>query len=215
MDGIRETIKSVKKQVALYILPSVTVISRQNDPYRVLVSCMLSLRTKDEVTMLAADKLFKAAGSINNMVRLSCGRIEKLIYPVGFYRTKARAILKTNKKILDYYGGKVPCNIEKLLSLSGVGRKTANLVMGLACNIPAICVDTHVHRMSNRLGWVNSKRPDETEEQLKKVVPKKYWISLNTIFVSFGRNICKPVSPHCSACSVSKHCRKIGVKRSR
>jgi endonuclease-3 len=210
-----QALRLIRDQVKNFKTPSVTEISRKNDPYLVLVSCILSLRTKDSTTIAASRRLFAAADSAGRMLRLSVGRLERLIYPVGFYHTKARVILAASKKILRDFGGKVPDNLRQLLEIKGVGRKTANLVLGLGHNIPAICVDTHVHRISNRLGWARSKSPQQTEEVLMRVFPKRLWIELNTGLVAFGQNICLPVSPFCSRCPVYKYCPRIGVKKYR
>ena len=215
MLGIIKTIRLIEKQTGKFIVPSVTLISRRRDPYQVLVSCILSLRTKDKTTIEASLRLFKAASGPSAMVKLTAGRIEKIIYPVGFYRKKAKVILNISRKILSDFSGKVPDNLDDLLSFKGVGRKTANLVLGLGYNIPAICVDTHVHRTSNRLGWVKTKSPEETEEALKKIIPEKEWIDLNTTLVAFGQNICLPVSPFCSRCDVFKLCKRVAVKKAR
>ena len=203
------------KQVKASQEPIVTEVSWSCDPYLVLISCMLSLRTKDETTRAASQRLFKVAKTPYKMVKLPLSRLQKIIYPVGFYRNKARAILESSRSIINEYAGKVPDTLEDLLSLQGVGRKTANLVLGLGYGIPAVCVDTHVHRISNRLGWVKTKDPHQTEEALKKIVPKKYWIDLNNELVTFGQNICVPISPHCSICYVRAMCKRAGVTRSR
>lgn len=208
-------IKSIKKQVEDFQVPSVTQVSRKNNPYQVLISCILSLRTKDKTTRDASRRLFKVASCPASMIKLSRSYIQRLIYPVGFYRNKAKVILGISKSIIRDFRGRVPGTIEDLLSLKGVGRKTANLVLGLGFGIPAICVDTHVHRISNRLGWVNTKAPAETEEALKKIVPRDKWIELNTILVIFGQNICQPVSPFCSRCPVCGFCKRAGVKKFR
>jgi endonuclease-3 len=208
-------IRSLRKQIRPFIVPIVTVVAREKDPYLVLVSCMLSLRTKDKTTQEASRRLFLAARTPAAMAKLSFRKIEKLIYPVGFYRTKAKAIIKSSRMIIDSFHGAVPRTVEGLLRLPGVGRKTANLVLGLGFGIPAICVDTHVHRISNRLGWVKTASPEETEMALRKLIPASSWIELNTILVTFGQNICVPVSPLCSRCSVRDMCRRVGVKKSR
>jgi endonuclease-3 len=149
------------------------------------------------------------------MIRLSKTRIQKLIYPVGFYRNKTKVILGISRRIIEDFAGGVPRKLEELLSLKGVGRKTANLVLGLGYNIPAICVDTHVHRISNRLGWIRTDIPEQTEEALKKIIPQRHWIRLNTILVAFGQNICVPISPFCIRCYVNSYCKKVGVVRFR
>jgi len=170
------------------------------------------LRTKDEVTRQASVRLFNVADSPLKLVKLTLPKIRKLIYPVGFYRRKARTILEISKKILDEYGGEVPGTLDELLKLKGVGRKTANLVLGLSFGEPSICVDTHVHRISNRLGWIKTESAFQTEQSLKKILPKSSWIRLNTILVAFGQNICLPASPFCSRCGAGQFCRRIRVK---
>ncbi|OGX19082.1 MAG: endonuclease III [Omnitrophica WOR_2 bacterium RBG_13_44_8b] len=214
-DKILKTIKLVRKQIKSFKIPSVTVVSGQKDPYQVLISCILSLRTKDKTTVEASRRLFQVADNPYSMVKLLQRRLEKLIYPVGFYRNKSRTILGISAKIIKDSSGRVPHTLEGLLALNGVGRKTANLVLGLGFNIPAICVDTHVHRISNRLGWVKTKKPEETEEALKKIIPRRLWIDLNTLLVTFGQNICLPVSPFCSKCHVYNFCKRVGVKKMR
>jgi endonuclease-3 len=196
--------------------PSVTLVGKQwRSPFLVLVSCMLSLRTKDETTLPAARRLFALAKTPKTMARLTVQQIEKAIYPVGFYKTKARNIKKLCPDILERFKGKVPKDIDTLLTFKGVGRKTANLVLIEGYNMPAICVDTHVHRISNRFGYVNTKNTEKTEWALRKKLPKRYWIDYNVILVTWGQNICRPVSPWCSRCPVSKYCQKRGVKSSR
>ncbi|MDD2688888.1 MAG: endonuclease III [Candidatus Omnitrophica bacterium] len=215
MKRILKTLKIIKRQVIGFNIPSVSLVSERKDPYLVLISCILSLRTKDRTTIQASERLFRVASNPYKMLKVSKARLERLIYPVSFYRNKAGAILETSRKITEDFSGKVPDRLEDLLSLKGVGRKTANLVLGLAYKIPAVCVDTHVHRVSNRLGWVKTKSPQETEEALKFIFPRKYWIDLNTILVTFGQNICLPVSPYCSKCGVFKFCKRMGVSRFR
>jgi len=215
LNKFESTLKIIKQQVRDFTIPSVTIISQRNDPYQILVSCILSLRTKDKTTIEASNRLFKAADNPLPMSKLTNTRIQKLIYPVGFYRRKAKVIQDLSTRILRSFNGQVPNKIEDLLSFKGVGRKTANLVLGLGFNIPAICVDTHVHRISNRLGWVKTRGPEDTEYELMKIIPKRLWIDLNTILVSFGQNLCFPVSPFCSKCRVFKFCKRIGVKNRR
>lgn len=209
------TFKLIHKAIRKFTTPSVTVVSRRNSPYLVLISCILSLRTKDKTTIEASKRLFSVAATPEGMVRLSAARVMKLIYPVGFYRRKAKTILEASRKIIGEHQGRVPNTIDALLQYKGVGRKTANLVLGLGYHIPAICVDTHVHRISNRLGWVKTKTPEETECALQKIIPRKAWIELNTILVAFGQNICLPVSPYCSRCRIRRYCKRVGVKQSR
>jgi len=215
MRKILATIRLIEKQIKPFKVPSVTEVSWKRDPFQVLISCILSLRTLDLTTTEASARLFKVAKTPKKMVQLSSLRIRRLIYPVGFYRTKAKVIIGVSRRILQDFGGRVPDRLEDLLSLKGVGRKTANLVLGLGYNKPAICVDTHVHRISNRLGWVTTKNPEETEYALQKILPRTEWIDLNTTLVTFGQNICQPVSPCCSKCKVFRFCRRVGVQRHR
>ncbi|MDD5154923.1 MAG: endonuclease III [Candidatus Omnitrophica bacterium] len=215
MNKILATIKLIEKQVKTCTVPAVSQVAWRNDPYLILVSCILSLRTKDKTTLEASRRLFKAADTPRKMLKLSEKRIQGLIYPVGFYRNKSRVILELSRKLIRDHRGRVPDSLEELLKFKGVGRKTANLVLGLGYDIPAICVDTHVHRISNRLGWVKTGDPHQTEEALGKIIPRRHWIGLNTSLVTFGQNICVPISPYCSRCYVSKLCKQAGVNKSR
>jgi endonuclease-3 len=185
------------------------------DPFRILVACVLSQRTKEEVTTIAAEKLFAAASTPAEMLHLTEKKIGSLIYPVGFWKTKARAIRGLSAVILERHQGAVPSTMEELLALPGVGRKTANLVLSDAFAIPSICVDTHVHRIMNRLGVVRTPTPESTEMALRAVLPKNVWISVNYALVVFGRNVCTPLSPRCSECEVGGVCERVGVFRSR
>jgi endonuclease-3 len=215
VNRILKAIKAIEKQVGEFKIPWVTEVSKRKDPYRVLVSCILSLRTKDKTTAWASQRLFRVVDTPGEMVKLPISDLKRLIYPVGFYRNKAKVILEISKRLIKDFNGIVPNKIEDLLAFKGVGRKTANLVLGLGYKVPSICVDTHVHRISNRLGWVRTIKPEQTEEALKKIIPKAYWIKLNTILVAFGQNICLPISPYCSKCYVNNFCRRIGVDRFR
>ncbi len=192
-----------------------TLAKRTRDPFRVLISCLISLRTKDQVTGEASARLFRLAQTPHAMVALSARRIAETIYPAGFYRTKARTIKALSRTLLDRYGGRVPDDLDALLTLKGVGRKTANLVITLGYGKPGICVDTHVHRINNRLGIVRTETPEQTESSLRKVLPRRYWISYNELLVRFGQNVCLPVSPFCSRCSIYALCPRIGVTRHR
>lgn len=197
-------------------LPSVSKVARQKrDPFRILVSTIISLRTKDEVTDAAARRLFELASSPEELVQLPLRKIEKAIYPAGFYKTKARTLKEIARRLLRENGGRVPDSVDELLELKGVGRKTATLVVSLGYGKDAICVDTHVHRVSNRLGLVVTKNPTETEFALMEVLPKKYWVGYNEMLVRFGQQICKPISPHCSTCPVRRACPRVGVVRHR
>ena len=196
--------------------PVITLMANAGaTPFQVLISTVLSLRTKDEVTAAASKRLFARADTPEAMVRLSPRTIEKLIYPVGFYKTKAGRLIEISRLILEQHGGLVPADLETLLTLPGVGRKTANLVMVEGFGQPAVCVDTHVHRISNRIGYVSTRNPEETEYALRDRLPKKHWIRYNELLVAFGQVICRPISPHCSRCPVSDMCPRIGVTKSR
>lgn len=184
-------------------------------PYTVLISCILSLRTKDQTTTGASQRLFEIADSPQAMLEVPIQEIEKRIYPVSFYRVKAQTLHDISTLLIDRFEGEVPDNLDDLLTLPGVGRKTANIVVTLAFQKPGIAVDIHVHRISNRLGYVRTKSPDETEMSLRKKLPRRYWIELNDLFVAFGQNLCTPTSPHCSICPVEKYCDRVGVTRSR
>lgn len=194
-------------------VPAITKISQQekNDPYLVLIGTLLSLRTKDETTEKAMEKLIKRAKTPQELLKIPEEELQKLIYPVGFYRIKSRTLRDVSEIIINKYGGQVPDSIDELLTIKGIGRKTANLVITEGFGKPGICVDTHVHRISNRLGVVSTKNPHETEESLRRVLPKQYWIIYNTLLVTFGKRICKPISPLCSTCSLSQICKNIGV----
>ena len=196
--------------------PVVTFIAVQSaDPFKVLISCLLSLRTKDETTGPAALRLFALADTPHTMVGLGVREVERAIYPVGFYRTKARTILEVCRLLLERYGGAVPDDLDELLTLKGVGRKTANLVLTQGFQKPAMCVDTHVHRISNRWGYVRTKDPHATEMALRRKLPAQYWMDYNDLLVAFGQTLCQPVSPWCSRCPITAYCPRRGVKRSR
>lgn len=206
---LREAVKDWKQ-------PIVTQIAeRARDPFRILISTILSLRTKDEVTSSASERLFSLAKTPEEMLNLTEEEIAKAIYPVGFYRNKAKTIREICKILVEKYNGKVPDDLDELLKLKGVGRKTANLVITLGYNKPGICVDTHVHRISNRLGYVKTRTPEETEFALREKLPVEYWIEFNDLLVTLGQSICHPVSPRCSICPIREYCDRIGVKRSR
>jgi endonuclease-3 len=209
-------LKILKKESASWHVPIVTLVAQRSaDPYQVLISTLLSLRTKDEVTTSASRKLFEIAKTPRAMVRLKAEEIRKRIYPAGFYKRKAETILRVSRLLLEKHAGKVPDDLETLLELPGVGRKTANLVLTLGFGKPGICVDTHVHRISNRFGYVKTKSPDETERVLRGKLPKDWWIPINDLLVAFGQGLCKPLSPWCSRCPVSKWCERKGVARFR
>ena len=190
-------------------------VDKYKDPFKVLISCIISLRTKDEVTEKSSEKLFSIASTPFQMINLTPEKISEIIYPAGFYKRKGKQIRDISAVLVDKYNGKVPNSIDELLKLKGVGRKTANLVLSAGFNIPAICVDTHVHRISNRIGLVSSTTPETTEFQLADILDEKYWLIINNLLVLHGKNICVPISPKCSKCVISSLCAKNNVEKSR
>jgi len=206
---VRETTQKWKE-------PIVTELTKQtHDPFKVLISTVISLRTKDDVTREASKRLYTLAGTPEAMLALPQKTVEKAIYPAGFYHNKAQTIIEICKILTTKYQGKVPDDLDELLKIKGVGRKTANLVLTKGYGKLGICVDTHVHRISNRLGYVSTKTPVETEFELRKILPVDYWIEYNDLLVTFGQNMCKPVSPLCSQCPVHNYCLRVGVKQHR
>ena len=210
---IHTAVRILRREVPKWETPIVTLMAETYEsPFRVLISCILSLRTQDSTTAKASHRLFAVADTPHAMSKLSAKKIEKLIYPVGFYKTKAKNILEICRRLVNDYAGKVPDEIDELLKFKGVGRKTANLVVTLGYKKPGICVDTHVHRISNRWGLVKTRTPEQTEQALRKVLPHRYWIELNELLVAFGQTICQPVSPRCSLCPIEPHCPRLGVR---
>ncbi len=198
------------------LLPAIsTLADENNDPFQVLIATLISLRTKDKVTIEASRRLFERAATPQAMLLLSNQEIEELIYPAGFYRVKANNILKISQILSDKYGGEVPSQKELLMELPGVGTKTANLTLNLGFNIEAVCVDIHVHRISNRMGWITTNSPEESEVALEKIMPRRFWIPLNELLVTYGQQICRPISPICSKCGVYDYCQRVAVERSR
>jgi endonuclease-3 len=187
----------------------------QEDPFYVLISTVLSARNKDEMTIKATKKLFAKYKTVKQIAEAPVKKLEPLIKQSGFYKTKAKRIKEISRILLEKYHGKVPSEFDKLLELPGVGRKTAGCVMVYAFNKPAIPVDTHVHRISNRLGWVKTKTPEKTEQALVKLVPRKYWLDVNEVLVIHGQTVCTPISPFCSKCKIRRYCSRIGVEKSR
>ncbi len=213
---IGHAIRRLRREAPSWRVTALAQVAAQwHDPFRVLIACLLSLRTKDETTGPAAARLFALADTPEALRRLSPRTIERAIYPVGFYRTKARVLREVSRDLIERFGGRVPDDIDALLTLKGVGRKTANLVVTQGFNKPGICVDVHVHRISNRLGYVTTRTPEETEAALRRRLPRRYWIGYNDLLVSFGQNICLPVSPNCSRCPLRGDCPRRGVRRSR
>lgn len=215
-DDMHKVIRALKKVVPNWDVPAVTLEAEtSHDPFRVLISTVLSLRTKDETTARASGRLFGIADNPRDMLGLSEKEIIEAIYPVGFYRTKAKNIREICGDLIKKYDSMVPDDLDELLKLRGVGRKTANLVLTLGYNKQGICVDTHVHRISNRLGYIKTATPLETEMALRKKLPGKYWIDYNSLLVAFGQRLCRPVSPMCSVCPVSPYCDRVGVVTNR
>jgi endonuclease-3 len=217
-----QTITSVLKKIGRSIrgmddlaVEKISEDSRE-DPFRVLISTMLSAQTRDPVTHAASVRLFKVARTPRTLAALPRARVQKLIYPVSFYRVKSNTVREASRQIVERFGGRVPHRMEDLLTLPGVGRKTANLVLILShASRENICVDTHVHRIANRLGWVTTRTPDQTEHALYRVVPKRFWPDVNLYLVTWGQNVCRPVYPKCSVCVVANECQKVGVKNPR
>ena len=215
-EDINRIIKILKKSIKQWKVPIVTQVAEDGrDPFKVLISCILSLRTKDDTTAAASSRLFKITDNPAKMLKIKDITMEKTIYPVGFYRTKTRNIKSICRILVDKYKSRVPDEIDELLKLKGVGRKTANLVVTLGYNKLGICVDTHVHRISNRLGYISTTTPEKTEFALRKRLPQKHWIIYNDLLVTFGQNLCKPISPVCSICPIYNYCDRVGVLKSR
>jgi len=209
-DRIQKIIRILRKEVRQWAIPAIG--NYVDTPFTVLISCVLSLRTQDKTTNAASERLFAIADTPVAMLNTPVAVIQKAIYPVSFYRVKAKTIHAICEQILSRFGGQVPSKLEDLLELPGVGRKTANIVVTLAFGKAGIAVDTHVHRISNRLGYVKTKTPNDTEMALRKKLPRRYWLIYNDLLVAYGQNLCKPISPFCSRCKIAEHCRRVGVK---
>jgi endonuclease-3 len=212
-ENIHDVVRILKREIRRWPIPALGKYTET--PFTVLISCILSLRTQDRTTLAASDRLFAIADRPESLRATPVQAIERAIYPVSFYRTKARTIHSICDHILDRFGGVVPSDLDELLSMPGVGRKTANIVVTLGFRKPGIAVDSHVHRISNRLGYVRTKTPEKTEMALRRKLPAKYWIVFNDLLVTYGQNLCKPISPHCSECAIAAYCRRLGVNRSR
>lgn len=206
----------LKTEVKKFKTPVVDLIELQtHDPFKVLLSTILSARTQDRTTIKASKKLFARVKKIDDLNKLTEKEIQNLIYPVGFYKTKAKHLKKLPEILKEKFSNNIPDTVEELTQLPGVGRKTANLVVAIGFRKPAICVDTHVHRIMNRLGYVKTRNPFQTEMAIRKKLPKKYWITINSYLVAYGQNICTPISPKCSICTISKYCNRIEVSKTR
>lgn len=207
IDNIYSVLQKAFDENKLIHSEFVDFMENVKNPYLVLICCILSLRTNDKITIGAAKRMLELAKTPLEMTKVSCEKLQKAIYPVGFYQNKASQIIELSKEITEKYKGEVPDEIDELTKFKGVGRKTANLVLTKGFNKPAICVDVHVHRICNRLGYVKTNKPDDTEMVLRKKLPKKYWINFNTYLVTLGQNICKPQNPKCNLCPVANFCR--------
>ena len=205
IDKVVTLLKDAKQQQSDFV----HLMDTFNDPYLVLISCILSLRTNDKTTYRATLRMLKIGRTPEDFAKCDVKTLEKAIYPVGFYANKAKQIVELSKEIVEKLDGKVPETIDELIKFNGVGRKTANLVVARGFNKPAICVDVHVHRIFNRMGYVKTKTPEETEFALREKLPKKYWIDINTLIVTHGQNVCKPQKPNCEVCPVKDYCPKL------
>ena len=212
-EEIHDVVRILKKEIRQWPLPAIG--HYVETPFTTLISCILSLRTQDKTTNAASDRLFEIANTPKKMLATPVDVSQKAIYPVSCYRVKARTIHKICDQLLTRFGGEVPSGLDELLELPGVGRKTANIVVTLGFRKHGIAVDTHVHRISNRLGYVRTKTPDDTEMALRKKLPRRYWIIYNDLLVAYGQNLCKPISPFCSQCKIAVYCKRIGVKTTR
>jgi endonuclease-3 len=212
MNRIDKIIQILERETKKYLNPAMDYSEIYSDPYTILIGCLISLRTKDKVTMEASKRLFSLAKNPKDMASLTLKQIEDAIKPANYYKTKAKRIKEISEFLMKNYNGQVPDKIDELLKLKGVGRKTANIVLSHAFKKHAIAVDTHVHRISNRIGLVKTKTPKETERELMKILPKKYWKKYNTLLVVWGQNVCKPVKPLCNYCQIYEYCERIGVK---
>ncbi len=216
LNAVERVMRTLARQVDGMELPAVEKISQsqQGDPFQILISTLLSARTQDATTVAASTRLFKKAPTPEAVAALTVKQIEKLIYPVSFYRNKAEFVKQTSKTLVAKFGGRVPATLEELVTLPGVGRKTANLVMILAFQSRRhICVDIHVHRISNRLGWVQTRAPEETEQALYRAIENRWWPVINLYLVTWGQNVCRPVYPRCGECAIISECRRVGVGR--
>ncbi len=213
--SIPAIMKKLEKHYSYKRRTTLNRMRKKPNPFKILISCLLSLRTKDENTEKVTKKLFSVVRTPKQLVKMPVKKLEKLIYSSGHYKKKARTLKHVSKVLIKKYKGKVPDSKEELLSIKGIGPKTANIVLNFAYGKPCLPIDTHCHRIPNRLGWVKTKKADKTEEELVKILPKKYWKEINSLFILHGKTICVPISPFCSACPVYDYCERTGVKRSR
>lgn len=211
IDKIVKILKDAKQPQSDFV----KLMDSFDDPFIVLIACILSLRTNDRTTYPATLRMLELGKTPNDFAKCDLAKLTKAIYPVGFYANKAKQIIELSQKLVEDYNSKVPDEIEELVKFNGVGRKTANLVLSEGFHIPAICVDVHVHRIFNRLGYVKTKNPEETEFALREKLPQKYWIDINSLLVTHGQNVCKPINPKCDVCPINEYCSKVGVKNTR
>jgi endonuclease-3 len=214
-NNIPITMKILEKHFDFIERTTLNRMRKKPDAYKILISCLLSLRTQDKTTEKVSEQLFKVAKTPKEISKLSTKKLEKLIFSSGHYKKKARTLKHVSKELINKFKGKVPDTREELMSIKGIGPKTANIVLNFAYDKLVLPIDTHCHRIPNRLGWIKTKTPEKTEKELEKILPKKYWKAFNGIFVLFGKTICQPISPFCSKCPVRKYCKRINVKRSR
>ena len=207
--------KILKKEFPTHDKTTLNRMRDKPDAFKILISCLLSLRTQDKNTEIASRRLFEVAATPEEILKLSDKKLEELIFSSGHYHKKAKTLKHVSKILLEEFGSNVPSKKEELMSIKGIGPKTANIVLAFAFGQNVLPIDTHCHRIPNRLGWVSTKTPEKTEKELEKILPKKYWKDFNAIFVQFGKTICVPLSPRCSQCQIKKYCPKIGVTRSR
>lgn len=208
-------VRTLRREIKRFKKTTLEEVAKERDPFKVLISCILSLQTRDAVTDQTSRQLYAVAQTPAEILALPEAKLRKLIYPASFYNIKAKVIHGVCRDILGRFAGRVPDTIEELVSMKGVGRKTANIVVTLGYRKLGVAVDTHVHRISNRLGLVTTKHPDQTEFALRELLPKRYWIEYNDLLVTWGQNVCAPISPKCSQCAIAKWCRRIGVTKSR
>lgn len=214
-NNIPEIMKILKKEFPTHDKTTLNRMRDKPDAFKILISCLLSLRTQDKNTEIASRRLFEVAATPEEILKLSDKKLEELIFSSGHYHKKAKTLKHVSKILLEEFGSNVPSKKEELMSIKGIGPKTANIVLAFAFGQNVLPIDTHCHRIPNRLGWVSTKTPEKTEKELEKILPKKYWKDFNAIFVQFGKTICVPLSPRCSQCQIKKYCPKIGVTRSR
>jgi len=212
---IKEILKILGKKYSSTDKTTLNRMRKNPDAFKILISCLLSLRTQDKNTEIASRRLFEVANTPKEIISLPIEKLEKLIFSSGHYKKKSRILQSVSQEIIERFDGKVPKEKEELLSIKFIGPKTANIVLAFAFGKEALPIDTHCHRIPNRIGWIKTKTPEQTEKELEKILPRKYWADFNAIFVQFGKDICVPISPKCSICPIEKYCKKVGVERSR